>query len=136
MDLMAWIILLFGIGMANMIIAFTAIQQFISRHADIENRGDLQIFKIMVRKQMYQTILQLIVLGAMGIAAAAGIITGKLSFREFIVTLILNAAIIILGMYGKKLEEKVRSYRIEDEKLAKEYISVCKSWVEKPFPDF
>ena len=49
---------------------------------------------------------------------------------------IINAAIIILGMYSKKIEEKVRSFKIEDEELAKEYVSVCKSWVEKPFPDF
>ena len=65
-----------------------------------------------------------------------GIVSKKLGSWGFIIYLLLNALMIIMGLLGKKIEEKARALEIEDKNLASQYAHVCESWVKKPFPDF
>lgn len=136
MSLIGWILLLFIAGILNIIIGLAGIKKFLSATLSITNTQDLQNFKDMVRQQMYQSTLQILVLGIMGITGIYGIMSKKLDFMEFILFLLLNGAIFLFGMYAKKIENQARSLNIGDETLAEEYATVCESWLKKPFPDF
>ncbi|MCK4506340.1 MAG: hypothetical protein KAW14_12060 [Candidatus Aegiribacteria sp.] len=90
----------------------------------------------MVRKQMYQTLLQLVILGTMTVIGIVGISTGKLNFNGTLLFLLLNVINIFAGKWGKVFEKKVKLLKVEDPNLLEEYKSVCRTWGRKPFPDF
>jgi hypothetical protein len=136
MGLLGWVVFLFLLGVINFIIALSSLKNFLSNTPSIKMIQDMDEFKGMVRKQMYQALLQIVILGIMGILVIAGILTGRLTFMEFLFTLGLNLIVFLLGLYGKKVEEEARSLRVEDKSLDEEYRSICYKWVKKPFPDF
>jgi hypothetical protein len=136
MTLFGGIIVLFFIATANMVIGITDVKAFLSQTGSIRTSHDLKLFKRMARKQMYQALLQIVFLGIMGMLGVIGIASRKLSLSEFLIFLLLNVIMIVLGIYGRKFENKARSFQADNDILAKEYRSVCESWVKKPFPDF
>ncbi len=136
MSLIGLILILFIAGIVNMQIGTGAVKKFLSSTPAITTGHDLENFKAMVRQQMYQSLLQILVLGGMGITGIYGIINGKLSFMEFVFFLLLNGAVFFFGRYAKKFEYQARGFSIADKTLAGEYASVCESWIKRPFPDF
>jgi hypothetical protein len=136
MGIMGWVVVLFGLGVINFIIALSGLKGFLSNNQSIKSMLNLEELKSMVRIQMYQALVQIVILGIMGILVVVGIITGRLSFMEFLFTLVLNLVIFTLGKYGKGIEEQARSLDVEDKSLEEEYREVCETWVKKPFPNF
>jgi len=136
MDLIHWIVVFFIIGIINLFIALSAIKHFLNKQGQIETEYDMQCFKLMVKKQMYQALLQIIVLGIMGIIGLVGIVTEKLTGLDIFVFILLNVCNIVLGMYAKKFEKIARTLSVEDELFANEYFSICNTWIKKPFPNF
>lgn len=136
MGLIGWILLLFALGIINLIVGVKGIRSFLSQDSSIRTYQSLQNFKIMVRKQMYQALLQLIILGTMTVIGIVGIFTGKLNFNGTLLFLLLNVINIFAGKWGKGFEKKVRSLKVEDQNLLDEYKTVCRTWFRKPFPDF
>ncbi len=136
MDLIEWIVVFFGLGMVNFIIALLGAKRFLDQHTAIRTSQDLDVFKQMARKQMYQTLLQIVLMAGMELPGFIGILYKKLNFWEFLLFLGLNAVYILMGIYGKANEKKIRSLEVEDETLLQEYQSICETWVKKPFPDF
>jgi hypothetical protein len=136
MELMEWIVVFFSVGMVNFIIAMLGVHRFVSQYPAIRTSMDLDAFKQMVRRQMVQTLVQIVLLAGMELPGVIGIAMKKLSFNEFLLFLGLNGIIILVGLYGKVLEKKAKSLEVEDEALQPDYQHVCESWVKKPFPDF
>ena len=136
MSLIGWILLLFALGIINLIVGVKGIRSFLSQETSIRTHQSLQSFKSMVRKQMYQALLQLIILGIMCVLGILGIINGRLNFNGTLLFLLLNVINIFAGKWGKGFEKKVRSLKVEDPNLLEEYKSVCRTWGRKPFPDF
>ena len=136
MSLIGLILILFIAGIVNMQVGTGAVKKFLSATPAITSGHEHEHFKAMVRQQMYQSLLQILILGSMGITGIYGIISGKLSFLEFVFFLLLNGAIFFFGRYTKKIEGQARNFKIADETLAGAYASVCESWIKKPFPDF
>ena len=136
MKWIGWILILFVIGILNLLVGIKDLRSYLSRNSAIESASHLRAFKAMVRKQMYQALFQLAVLGLMGILGLAGILVGKLSILEFLLFLFLNGIVFILGVVCKTVEKKARSFAVKDEELAREYEHVCRSWIKSPFPEF
>lgn len=136
MDIMEWIVLFFGLGMVNFIIVMLGVKRFLNQHAAIRTRQDLDAFKQMARKQMYQTLIQIVFMAGMELPGIIGILMQKLTLKEFLLFLGLNAVYIVMGIYGKANEKKIQSLEVEDEALLQEYQSICETWKKKPFPDF
>ena len=90
----------------------------------------------MVRKQMYQALLQIVLLGSMSVLGIVGFITGKLSTFEFMMFLVFNGINIGAGKYGKETEKRIKTLSIENLNVRAEYNSICKTWDRKPFPNF
>ena len=131
-----WILLFFALGIINLIVGVKGINSFLSQDSSIRTYQSLENFKSMVRKQMYQALLQLAILGTMTVIGIIGISTGKLNFNGTLLFLTLNVINIFAGKWGKRFEKKVKSLKVEDPNLLAEYKSVCRSWFRKPFPAF
>ena len=131
-----WILLLFALGIINLIVGVKGINSFLSQDSSIRTYQNLENFKNMVRKQMYQALLQLAILGTMTVIGIIGISTGKLNFNGTLLFLLLNVINIFAGKWGKGFEKKAKSLKVEDPNLLDEYKLVCRTWGRKPFPDF
>jgi hypothetical protein len=136
LDFFTAILVLFVLGMVNFAVGISALGSFLKSHPRIGSIGDLEEFKQMVRRQMYQAILQIVLLGGMTVVSVIGILTDRISFVQFLSVLILDGVIWYAGKRGKKLEKKAKRLPVEAPELAKEFGSVCRSWFSRPFPDF
>ena len=136
MDFFTLILVLFILGMANFAVGVSALNSFLKSYTRIGSAADLEDFKQMVRKQMYQAMLQIVLLGGMTVVSVIGILTGRITFAQFAAVLVLDGVIWFAGKKGKALEKRAQRLRVEDPELAKEYGSVCRTWFGRPFPDF
>lgn len=124
---------LFGLAIVNGLIAGAGVQSFLSRGKAITTQTDLEEFKAMVRRQMYQALLQMVLLGAGCMIGLYGIFTGKLGL---LLVLALNGSVFVMGAAFRGLERRARSFPVDDPGLQAEYARVCDSWLHKPTPDF
>lgn len=136
MGYVGWILLLFALGIINLIAGVKGIRSFLSQDSSIRTYQSFESFKSMVRKQMYQALLQVIILGTMCVLGVLGIINGKLNSGGTLLFLLLNVINIFAGKWGKGFEKKARSLKVESPNLLDEYKTVCRTWFRKPFPDF
>ena len=136
MEVMTIIFLLFLLALINNGFSVADLKHFLARKTTIENNQDLEAFKRLVRKQMIQALFQIVCLGGMGIVGVVGILNNRLRLSQILLFLLLNGVIFILCVLTKKIEEKIRSFTIENDDLAKAYKFFCEYWVRKPFPNF
>ncbi|MCD4700743.1 MAG: hypothetical protein K8S24_02695 [Candidatus Aegiribacteria sp.] len=136
MNPIGWILFLFALGIINLIVAVKGIRGFLSQETSIRTYQSLENFKSFARKQMYQALLQLTILGTMVVIGIVAMFSRKLDFNGTLLFLLLNVINVFAGKWGKGFENKARSLKVEDPDLLEEYNSVCRSWFRKPFPDF
>jgi hypothetical protein len=136
MNLFGWIIVLFVLAIINFFIANNDLKAFLARHASIDSYQSMDAFKKMVRKQMMQALLQLVLLLATGVLPIYGLFTHKITFGQFLLCILFDFVILGLGKKGKEVEEKSRSLTVNDPSLEEQYKRICETWVKKPFPDF
>jgi hypothetical protein len=82
---------------------------------------------------MYQTLLQIVILGSGFFLGLYGLKKGKISI---LLILFVNAIVFFLAKEGKSLENACRNLKAEDKNLEEEYKIVCDSWEKKALPDF
>ena len=128
-----WFVLLLFLAFVNSLISAGGIKKFLSLHSLINSSHDLESFKEMVRKQMYQALVQIGFLGVANIVGIYGLITRQVNL---LLILVLDVIIIVLSKSFKKTEEQARTLRVSDASLTGQYESICKTWVEKARPDF
>ncbi len=131
-----WICILFFLGLINFIIGLNAMNKFLSQNKSFNTYQDLEQFKSMVRKQMYQALVQIVFLGGMAILGIVGFLIGKMNTFEFLMFLIFNGINVGAGKYGKETERRIRTLSIENLNIRAEYNSICKTWGRKAFPSF
>ena len=136
MSYFEWIILLFVLALINAAIAFNRIKNFLAKHRVIDTPGTFNEFKQLVRTQMYQALFQMAILLPMGFLGGYGIVTHKITTKEFIIFLLLNAVVFMVGKMGKGNEERARSMKVIDPLMETQYRAVCESWVGRALPTF
>jgi len=130
------ILLLFVLALINTAIAFSAIKNFLASHTMIDSPRTFETFKQLVRRQMIQALVQVAFLLPMGFLGGYGIVTHRLTTKEFVVFLLFNGVVFLLAKMGKGNEERARSMKVIDPTLEDQYRAVCRSWVRKALPDF
>lgn len=133
MGLRELLYLVFALAIVNGIIAGGAVKSFLSRKKAISKTADLADFKTLARQQMYQAMLQMLLLGLGCVIGIYGLITARIGL---LLVLILNGLVFAMGMMLKGIEKQARSLPVEDPALKSEYKRVCDSWLHRPFPDF
>ncbi len=128
-----WFVLLLFLAFANSLISVGGIKKFLSLHSLVNSSHDLEDFKQMVRKQMYQALAQVGFLGAANIVGIYGLLTRQVNL---LLILVLDVIIIVLSKSFKKIEEQARTLEVTDANLTGQYESICKTWVKKALPDF
>lgn len=124
---------LFLLAVANFPVGAASLRTFLSRTPAMATHQDLDGYKVLVRKQMYQALLQIVLLvGALGVGVV-GLATRQLSLFP---VLAVNGGINVGGLAGKRLEERARSVPVRDPSLSDEYRRVSASWLTRPLPDF
>ena len=130
-----WVLVLFLAAGVNFFLGLRSLREFLAGTGSIESTMQLKLFKEMVKKQMYQALVQMLLLGGMSVVSVMGIVTDRISGWDFYTVLILNGAVWFAGNMAKGTEKRARNLRVSSE-LKGEYKSVCRSWVSRPFPDF
>jgi UPF0716 family protein affecting phage T7 exclusion len=125
--------LVFALAIVNGIIAGVGIQSFLSRKRSISTAADLAEFKAMARQQMYQALMQIVLLLSGLAIGTYGLLTDQIGL---LLVIGLNAAVLIMGKAFTGMENRARSLPVNDPSLQEEYARVCVSWVKKPTPDF
>ena len=131
-----WILVMFTCGMVNFFIALAALKKFLALNSGIDRLLNLENLKNMVRKQMYQALLAIVLFGGMGVLGCIGIITRRLDSTQFVLFLILNGIVWAAGKSAKSIEKKAQNLSVSNPNLSDEYKSICRTWMRKPFPDF
>lgn len=122
-----------ALALVNSLLAYAGLRQFLARHPRLADRAGLDTFKQVVRRQMYQALLQLVLLGAANLAGLYGLVTGRINLLVIIAA---NVVIFTLAKHFKKNEEEARSLEVDDPSLSGEYETVCDNWLKKALPGF
>ena len=136
MSYFEWILIIFVCGMGNFFVAATALKKFLACNPRMDNFTNLENLKNMVRKQMYQALLAIVLFGGMGVLGCIGIITRRLDSTQFVLFLILNGIVWAAGKSAKSIEKRAQNLSVSNPNLSDEYKSICRTWIRKPFPDF
>ena len=126
--------LMYVVAAAMTLWSISQLKQFLEDTPSIANERSLDIFKVLVRTQMYLALVAIPVLvtgGALGIA-----LIGQYGMTGVAVVLLTNGLFIGLALYHKKIETRTRSLKTGSEVLGREYRQVCETWVKKALPDF
>ncbi len=130
------ILILFVLAMLNFTSGMMNLKKFIAQCPRITDLSQLSLFKDMVRRQMYQALLQLVLLLGMTVVSVIGILRGRLSFVQFVMVLVLDGVVFYAGKQGKELEHRVQHMTVDDAEIKVQYREIVRVWNEKPFPDF
>jgi len=136
MGFFEWIVLLFLLAMVNFAVGMREVKKFLDENRRISGAMDLSRFKDMVRKQMYQALLQIALHIGMGTLTVLGTLLGSISGVNFVLVMVLYGIVIYAGNQGKPLEKRARDLPVDDPQLQPEYRAVCRSWRTRAFPDF
>lgn len=136
MSLIGVMLLLLSLAFLNIMFSIVGVKGFLSRYSSISSSKSLEDFKQMVRRQMYQALLQIILLGAVFILGSYGIISRKLSSMELLLLIILYGFLVVIGRICSGIEKQARSLPVSNGTLASEYKAICQSWVKKTLPNF
>lgn len=136
MGFFQWVTVLFILALANLVWGRISLKKFMEVHKRISTVMELTRFKRMVRKQMFQALLQMVLLGAMGTLSFVGILIGSIDTIQFLVVLAMNGIIIYTGNQGKSIENRARDLPVDDLELRTQYGNICRTWRLKALPDF
>lgn len=136
MGFFQWVTVLFILALANLVLGRISLKKFMEVHKRISTVMELTRFKRMVRKQMFQALLQMVLLGAMGTLSFVGILIGSIDTIQFLVVLAMNGIIIYTGNQGKSIENRARDLPVDDLELRTQYGNICRTWRLKALPDF
>ncbi len=127
------LVILVLLAAVNSLVGGARLQGFLARTPAIATHADLENYKGVVRRQMYQALVQMALLVAALLASVVGLARGRLSLFWVLAG---NAAVLALGLAGKVIETKARSLPVREDGLAAEYRRVSASWLKKALPDF
>lgn len=136
MSFFQWVTVLFILALANLVWGQIGIKRFMAVHQRISTMMELTRFRRMVRKQMFQALLQMVLLGAMGTLSFVGILIGSIDTIQFLAVLAMNGIVVYAGNQGKSIEKRARDLPVDDLELRTQYGNICRTWRLKAFPDF
>ncbi|MCD4707213.1 MAG: hypothetical protein K8S62_05685 [Candidatus Sabulitectum sp.] len=118
------------------IIYISNLKRFVDTTPRIETNQDLELFKNVVRHQMYAALLQIVLLGTPIIIFTYGTISGILEFGDVLYVVIPNLIVIIVSRILRKTEKKAQSISASTPQLVSAVSSIVYSWENKALPDW
>ena len=110
--------------------------EFLRQNQAIQEMGHLRQFKSMVRRQMYLSLGQLLLLWGAFFTGLYAVLTGQLGGRTMLILVLTVAALYLATRWVRTLREQARSLPAADKGLEGLYQAVGHVWQEKHLPDF
>lgn len=117
----------------NSIISANSNKKFLKRNHSIKDSRSMNEFKALVRVQMYQTLLQIALLGSGFLLGLYGLRKGEIGI---LLVLFVNGIVFFISKEIKSVDEACRNLKVEDKAFDEEYRKICETWVKKALPDF
>ena len=132
----AWMLTLLGCAMAGAIFAFFDLQEFLNKNESMEELENLQTFKELVRRQMYVSLAQLLLLWGAFFFAFYAFLTSQLGSKEFGIGggFVLVLYLLTRGVRG--LRDQSRALPVADKGVEGLYTAISRVWQERHLPDF
>lgn len=100
----------------------------------IEKQRDLAAFAAIASMAMYGSIVQLALLFVPLIVYLLGIVQGEFSLVAVLFVVIPSGAYLLFYVRYKRLEEEIRSMRIDNQEILKEFIFIVDTWKKQSLP--
>ena len=114
----------------------SALKRFMGETPRIDTAADLEIFKSVVKKQMYAALIQIALLGLPIVLFVIGSLTQTLRLGDFVYVLIPNLVVIIAGRILRRVERKAQMLPVSDPQLEKARNDIVRTWEKKALPDW
>jgi hypothetical protein len=114
----------------------TELQRFLRAVPALNSTADIERLKLVVARQMYAALAQIVILGLPIIIFFAGMKMGYLSPADLVFVIVPSAVILLIAQAYKKVEAAVRTMPAADEQLRRERDRIVHIWLKKPFPDW
>lgn len=121
-------------ALGNAFVSGNAIERFLKATPSIDDPSALDRFKAIARRNMFQALLQIVLLGAGMIAGVLLIL--RHGFFGLLGVLVANAVVFAVGKRYGKLEEQARNLPAGTEAIRAEHRRISETWVKKALPDF
>ncbi len=125
-----------AIGAASALYFGNELQRFLEKVPILASTRDLERLKVVIARQMYAALAQIVILGAPMIVFFIGFRSGDLSPADLVFIIIPSAIILLIASTHKKTEKQVQTMPTADEYLEKERDKLVETWLKKPFPDW
>jgi hypothetical protein len=116
------------------LISLGQLRGFLAETRAIGDTRSLERYKDLVRRQMHLALVVIAVL-LTGLALGLAMIL-RHGVTGLVVVLLANALVLVMGLYHKQMETRVRGLPAPSPELEEEYRRVSKTWLKKALPDF
>jgi hypothetical protein len=123
-------------GVVNAVIHGRLLGQFVRETPAFRTYQDIVNFEVMVARQMYAALMQILLLVLPGLLFAVGLLRKILGPADFVYILAPSVVIFVLGKIFKNLEARAQSIPAEDPVLEERRQHIIETWIKKPFPDW
>jgi hypothetical protein len=115
-------------------ISLGQLKRFLAETRAIGDTSSLERYKELVRRQMHLALAAIVVLLA-GLGLGIFLIRSH-GVSGLLVVLLLNAAVLGMGLYHKRLESRARDLPTSSPELEQTYRHISTTWLKKALPDF
>lgn len=136
MGVFVWILILLGVAFVTMLGSLLDLSEFMNKHQSIDSYETLGEFKKMVRRQMYLSVVQLVVFWGVALCTLYAGLVGELGLQRFVLVAIVVAVLYGVSRGVDKTREAARNLLTADKGLEGLYSAVTQMWSEKTLPDF
>jgi hypothetical protein len=112
------------------------LRRFAKRTTILASTADLEAFKALVANQMRAALAQIGLLTIPAILFATGLVLEEFDVRDVLLIIVPSAVIVLLAMYFRVWELRVRSIRVLGPELAEERDAIVETWRRKALPDW
>ena len=112
------------------------LKRFVDQTPAISATSDIENMKVVVARQMYAALAQIVLLAAGPLIFVLGLTRGVLGPGDVLFIIIPSAAVIVAGSVYKRVEVAARNIQANDDELARQRDAIVSTWLKKPFPDW
>ena len=112
------------------------LRRFLARTPELGSVEDLQVFRRIVARQMYASLVVLTLAVATVAVVAYGFFQDLIGWSELRYVLGLGSLFVVVGAWCSAVEAKVKEIPAADDKLRAERDRLVATWRSKAFPDW
>lgn len=125
-----------GLALANIWWFGSELRRFVDSTPILSSTVDLERMKVVVARQMYAALAQIVLLAAAPIVYFVGLARGALRPSDVLYVILPAAAVIVLSLRFKAIEADAKSLDAADDELARQRDQIVHTWMKKPLPDW